>query len=399
MKYKFIMLIGVMMILLAGQVLGLGITPGRTTIDFAPGLEKTIEFSVINSEHKYIDLVIMIQGELNESISVSEVSFHMNANEEAKSLSYTLRMPNKLLPGTRKAEVVVVQLPEKSKTSEAYVGATVGVATQVNVVVPYPDKYAEAALNIIGSGAEKATFVIPVVNKGSIDLVRVRAVIDIYSSLNEKVATLNTQELSIPIKSRGELAVKWDKDVPAGPYRAVASVIYDEEIIRLEKEFNVGSQELGVESIEVPNFRLGEIAKFETLVENKWSEAIHNAYVQMQVFDSNKNVMADFKSATYDVPALSKALLVSFWDTAGVKEGTYNADIILNYAKKSTTNKVQFEISNDELRVVGVGYVISSAGKSKGESSYLTTILIVVIGVLVLINILWFLVLRKKLNK
>jgi len=399
MKYKLLMLIMMMAVLLAGQVAGLGITPGRTTIDYTPGAEKIVEFTVMNTEHQDMDLVVMVNGDLNQSVALSEVSFHMNADEDAKSLSYTLSLPSSLSPGQHGADITVVQLPSKSKTSEAYVGAVVGVVTQARVFVPYPDKYAEAALHIIGGGAEKATFVIPVVNKGSVDLVRVRATIDIYSGLNEKVETLHTNEVGVEVGGRGELAVKWDKDVPPGPYRAVVTVVYDEETIRLEGEFNVGTKELIIEQIEVPNFRLGEIAKFETLVENKWSEAISSAYVQMQVFDENQGVLADFKSATYNVEPLSKALLVSFWDTAGVEEGTYNADVILHYAKKSSTNKVQFDIADDELRVIGVGYVISSAGKAKSEGmSSMTIILMVIIGVLVLINILWFLVLRKRLK-
>ena len=264
--------------------------------------------------------------------------------------------------------------------------------------MPYPDKYAEAGLNIIGGGAEETTFVIPVVNKGGVDLIRVRATIDIFSSLNEKVDTLRTQELAIPVKSREELAAKWDKEgILPGPYRAVVTVIYDEETLQLEGEFNVGTADLEIEQIEVPNFKLGEIAKFESLIENKWSEKITSTYVQMKVFDQDSKVLADFKSATYDIEPLSKSLLVSFWDTAGVKAGSYDADIILHYLKKEKTNKVQFEISNNALKVVGVGYVISSASSS-GESSNLTTILMVIIGILVLVNILWFLVLRKRLK-
>ena len=49
-----------------------------------------------------------------------------------------------------------------------------------------------------------------------------------------------------------------------------------------------------------------------------------------------------------------------------------------------------------KISVVGVGYVIS-AEKTSGGSS-LTVILVVGIVVLVLINLVWFLILRKRLK-
>ena len=389
----------VLLVLLSSNVLALGITPARTTVDFSPGLEQTVSFSVLNSEHKNSNLVVYVQGELNQSISLKETSINMQASEDSKQMSYSFKLPQNLEPGSHMAEVVVLQLPEKSEGSNAYVGAAVGVATQLEVFVSYPGKFAEASLNIVNAEQNgEATFVIPVVSRGDLDLVSVRANIDIYTKLNEKVATFNTNEISVKSGDRKEIVAKWKADVPIGSYRAVATLIYDSEVLRLEKEFSVGSAVLDLQQITVNEFKLGGIAKIEMLVENKWTEPMQGVYTETEVFNAKGQVMADFKSPTYNIQPLNKVVLTSYWDTAGVKEGQYESNLYLRYGEKSTQSKMQLKVSEDSIEFIGLGYVISEQ-KSSGSGGSLNTMLIIGIVVLVLINLVWFLVLRKFMKK
>jgi hypothetical protein len=396
-KRIFVLILG--MILLIQSVDGLGITPGRTGIKYVPGIEEEVSFTVLNSGNEDIDLVVLIQGDFNESVSVSEVSFSMTKEEKTKELRYKVKIPE-LTPGSHIAEIVIVQLPGKSPTSEAFVGAVVGVVTQAHIFVPFPGKYAEASMNVIGPEDGKVTFVIPVLNRGDLDIVRAGSEIDIFSSLNEKIATVNTNEVSIPAGSKREIVATWDsKSVDPGPYRAVATVLYDEDVIKIEKEFNVGKRLLELNGVEVNDFTLGEIAKFEMLVENKWGDPIRNAYAQMLVYNEKEEVMADFKSQTYNLEPLSKILMTAFWDTDGVKKGTYDSSMFLRYGKNSEQKDFKLEVKDKEINVIGVGYVISETSSGSAESSGLVTILIIVVVVLVLINLVWFLVLRKKLSR
>jgi hypothetical protein len=169
--------------------------------------------------------------------------------------------------------------------------------------------------------------------------------------------------------------------------------------LTIEKQFNVGQRLLELQGIEVNDFSLGEIAKFEILVENKWSDAIVGTFAQMLIYNTKGDVMADFKSATYDIPPLEKALMVAFWDTAGVGQGTYDSSVLLNYGEKTQQQDLKLEVKNNEINVIGVGYVISREdGGGIFGGSTLTIVLITVISVLVIINLLWFLFLRKRLS-
>ena len=384
------------------KVSAIGVTPGKTSFDYTGGESRTVEVTVVNSDKKDINIAVLVQGELAPHISVSQVSFKMAASETEKKITYVLKMPQGMKPGPHLGEIVIVQLPEQLPSGDAFVGASVAVITQVQVFVPYPGKYAEADMSVAGFDSPgKVTFVIPIHNRGDLDIVRARAIIDIYGPLNEKITSVSTNEISIMSEERKEVVGEWMADVPPGRYRAVATVIYDEKTAQVEKQFNVGNKILSLEQVEVNDFNLGQIAKFEKRVNNEWSESIVGAYAQMFVYNEEGEIMADFKSATYDIAPLSKVLMVAFWDTDGVRTGTYDASVFLKYGEQSSQQDLKLEVSDNNINVIGLGYVISERDGSSGGlfSNSLMVVLIAVIGVLVLINVIWFLVLRKRLKK
>jgi hypothetical protein len=395
-----ILLVGILLIgiLLIANVSALGITPARTTIDFEPGLKRSISFSVINSEKRDIDIVIAVQGELKNNVLVHANSFSMSSSEESRQVNYDLTLPATMNPGLHTAEIVVLQLPDEIGTSEAFIGAALAVVNQVYVYVPYPGKYAEASMNIINANQEEdITFIIPVYSRGEFDLVSVKANIDIYNKAGEKVDSFNTNEIDVPSGDRREIVHRWKADVPVGTYRAVATLIYDGETTQLEGSFNVGNQDLELQQVEVNDFSLGDIAKIEMLVENKWSEPIQGAYAQTNIYNDRGELMADFKSADYDVPALSKRVLISYWDTAGVRTGTYDTNVFLKYADKTTQTDLKLKVEQNRIEIIGLGYVISE--DSEGDSNTLIIVLVIGVVVLILVNVLWFFLLRKKLKR
>lgn len=394
-----LLLLVIFSVLFASSVFALGITPGRTTLEYGPGQTQTGTFKVINSEHKDMDIVLLLQGDMNRSISLSEVSFHMSAAEGEKAVQFTIAMPLGLSPGEHQTDIIAVQLPGKSETSEAFVGASVAVATQIVVFVPYPGKYIDTSLEAIGPDPKgQITFVVPVISRGKLDITRIRGSVQVYGALNEEIETISTNEISLKSGEHGELVAVYTPTVPPGTYRAQATVIYDEQVVVTEKQFNVGSPVLDLQQIEVNDFSLGEIAKFEMLVESKWGQPIEGAYAEMLIYNNDGETMADFKSQTYNVDSLGKTLMVAFWDTDGVKEGEYKADLFLRFGEHSVQKGLSLKVSDNEINIVGVGYVISPTKKS-GSSGSMTTILIVAIIVLILVNLSWFLVLRRMMHK
>ncbi len=390
----------VMLILLffVARASAFGITPAQSTFEYTPGKTIQSSFEVVNSEHNAFDLVVMLQGELNASVSVSDVSVHLDAKDNSKKISYEFIVPSKLSPGPHEAEIVVLNVPSKSDTARAFIGAVVGLVHKLHIDIPYPGKYAESSLSITTENSE-IIFVLPIVSLGQQDIARAKTIIDIYTPLNEKVATVVTEEIAIPSGARREMVARWNtKEVKPGKYLADATVVYDESTITIQKEFSVGEQTLKIKHVEVNDFALGEIAKFEFLVENTWNEVIKNAYVQMQILNKEGSPISDFKSATYDISQFESKILTAFWDTEGIKKGQYDSRAFLKFGEQSIQHDFKLDVSDDEISVVGVGYVISKANKG-GSSNTMMTILITLIAVLVIVNLLWFIVLRKRLKK
>jgi len=385
-------------VFMISSVCALGVTPGRTTLDFKPGLQKTINFEIINSGGNDIELALSVEGELADYIHLDEKRIFLSASESSKMLNYKILLPENLEPGLRTGRILITEVPKKSRSEESYVAATLSVAIQLYINVPYPGKYASSDMIVYNAAPGKeVTFVFPVISKGEFDLASVRANVDIYNSMNRKVGSFNTKSISIPSGKKKEIVYKWKADVPVGNYRAVASLIYDGGTINLEKTFAVGSKELKLQEIKVNSFTLGQIVKLEMLVENQWSEPIKKAYISTKIKDRKGNVVSSFESPTYDIAPLSKKVFVSYWDTAGVKVGNYQTEISVNYGKKSSKKSLEFEVSENNLNIIGLGYVISPEGNAGGTQGIIVVLIVAVIF-LVLINLLWFLLLRKKLK-
>jgi hypothetical protein len=389
-----------LILLILPGILSLGITPGRTTFNYETGMtEKEVDFSVINNEHKNMQVMLMIQGELNSSITLYESMVEFSPSEESKQFKYKFKVPVGMdkMPGLHTAEIIALEVP-KAGSSGTYVGATVAVVSQVYFYVPYPGKYVDADLNVLDAETNgTATFILPLINRGKVGIGEARAIIDLYTSLNEKIGSINTDYLPIEPGARTELTGKWDVNYPSGNYLAKVTVLYDGESRSFEKQFAVGSQALNIESILVNNFRLGEIAKLQILVDNKWNQELKNVFANLLVYNNENQVMADIKSAAENIPALERKELIAYWDTIGVQTGEYNGKLMVRYGEKSADKNLLLKVSEDNLDIVGVGYAIRPQGNSKGTS--LSTILIIIIVLMIIINLSWFVFFRRMMAK
>lgn len=383
----------VLTVLLCAQISALGITPGRITVNFSPGLQQHLSFTVVNSEHKDLKLVAQARGALNGSVYFEENVFTMPANQYEKKLDFELKLPSTLTPGLHVIDLVVIQIPDQTPLGQATVGTALAVTTQLYVRVPYPGKYMEGELNVLGNAEEKK-FYVRAASRGSEKIDKALANIAIFSNEGREITRLKTDVRSFAPGEQAELVATWKVDAPLGRYVAKAVLDYDHQKLLLEEQFEIGDFVLELLDLFVTDFTLGSIAKFNLVVQNRWNEAINKAYAQMRVLDKDFNELADISSSTYDIPAGEKTTTVYYWDTKDIKEGLYNANVLLFYADKKTQQDLKLAVGKKSIQVIGLGRVISSEASS--EKSSMTTILFVIIGFLIALNILWFLVFRNR---
>ena len=387
-------LIVISILFLVQDVNTLAVTPGRVTLDFKPNSHQNIEFTVINDEHQDFKAVINVEGDLSEFIKLDKDSIKFKADEESKTLSYEVELPHELeKPGLHTANIIISkELSEKEK-EDIFIGTSVAVVTQLYVRVPYPGKYAEVDLTVSEANVnEEVRFFVRVSNFGTEDINKVSGVIEILGPTNELIKTVETNEISIKSKQREELTAGWlAEGVNPGKYYAVAKVRYDGKSARAETVFGVGGLLLDLLDISIKNFRLGGVAKFDILVQNLANEKLENIYAEMIVKDNNAEV-ARFKSTTENIEPLEKKELIAYWDTESVKEGTYDATLILHHGDKTIEKQIKVFVTLDSIETSLFGGRAVAVGKGLRKE----TMIFLLVTVLILINIGWFIYFKKR---
>jgi len=383
-------------LLLLPSVLALGVTPGRTTLDFSPNLAQNISFSVANTENKEMNVAFTVEGDLAEFVTLSNSVEKFSAEEKAKDFNYRIDLPRGLSPGTHEAKIVIVEVPAGNIDSETVIRATVSVVTQLRVQVPYPGKYIDMNFDIVNKEESNLIeFYLPLTSQGSEKINSVKGTIKIYKD-SELITSLVTNEISIGAGEKKELSAVWEPDVAPGKYRAVAEIVYDDGKKEIEKEFNVGEENLGVLGISVNDFKLGDVARIKILVQNKLSDPIQKSTANLKVRDADGEEIVSLDSENYDIPPLTNKEMVLYWDTERLKDGAYNSELKIDFDDKFVSKNFKVDVSADSMKFTGIGFVVESGS---GEKIGTANILIIVIGFLVLVNagwIIWWMRHKKK---
>jgi len=400
-KLRIALILIIFTLIIVKDAIALGISPGKKTIDFGPNLEKDITLTVFNSEHRDFTALVFVRGDLSNYIELQENKLTFSSEDNEKSFNYKVKLPDKIdKPGQHYAEIVVREISETEEGKDIVIGALVAVVSQLEVKVPYPGKYAVANLDIVNAKLnEEVRFFIRVNNLGEENIENVNAKITIINKKNKEVAQLTTDTQSVKSKERRELTAKWLANVSLGDYKAIAVVNYDDLETIAESSFIIGDFFLKPLDISVKNFKLGQIAKFNILVENLANRELNDTAAQLLLFDENENKIMDIKSNPIELEALSKKKLIAYWDTENVKEGTYTGKIILSYEGKKAERQIRTVVKENEIKTEIIGITaLAVAAPESGSKLSKELLLAIVIIILILSNIAW-LIYYKKFRK
>lgn len=371
-----------MIIFFISNVIALGVSPGRNTIDFSPNLERDFSVSVLNTESKDFSVALSVGGDLASYVSVSEDKINFLASENSKQVVYSLKLPKGLSPGLHRAEIAITEVPVDSLNSGVSITTTVSVITQLYVYVPYPGKYLEGRGDIVNKGTS-AVFYIPVISRGEETINEAYCEIKIYQG-ETSLGKIESNRISIESGQRKELTAEWTGE--PGKYKAVIGLIYDGKIETIEKEFNLGLENVDVLGVSVNEFKLGDVAKIKILVQNKDSGEISEAEASMKIYDVQNEKVADIKSEKYAIPSKSNKEMNIYWDTEKIDSGEYGSNLKINYEDKFVEKNLKIDVGEDSMTFRGVGFVIAP---DAGGKMNMSTILYIIIGFLVLVNLAW----------
>ena len=397
--WKIVMVL-IVITLFSNLVLALGVAPAKVGINFEANLEKEIILRIFNEQNKDFKVVVYARGELAEYLNVDNTLISVKADQSEVEFKFKINLPDKFdKPGVHEAEIVIMEFEDEFATGKENVAVTAlaAVVSKLQVRVPYPGKYAESRVHIESAmiGGE-VIFNIPIFNFGKENIENARARVEIFGPTYEKLGEFYTNDISINSRGEGKVRGSWKADVNAGIYHAVVTIEYDGKKERIETNFEVGNKYVKIKEVNVADFNLGEVAKFDIVIENMWNQLLKEVYGELIVLDKDGTEYTRFKTATIDLEPYGSGLLEAYWSTKNIPIGQYDLDLTIFYEGKESHKLIEANVNIDSIKTDSfiVGQVIS--GKEKIGRD---TLLLFVVFVLIIINISWFIYLKRKIRK
>jgi preprotein translocase subunit Sec61beta len=88
--------------------------------------------------------------------------------------------------------------------------------------------------------------------------------------------------------------------------------------------------------------------------------------------------------------------MLLYWDTENLKKGEYTGDLRIDYDERFLSKGFKINVNDNSMKFTGIGFVVSSEESKKIS---VTNILVIVIGILVLLNLIWFAIYMKNKKK
>ena len=328
---------------------GVGITPVHYKEFFEPGLQKSFEFQSFNTNPTK-GVQIYVKGDLAEYATLSETYFIGSGK-----FTVTLNLPQKIeKPGKHQ---IIVGAIEAIEEGMATIGGIAAIQGRIEILVPYPGKYAEASfeINDINEG-EEANYELSVHNLGT-ETISVKPKIEIYKEDKSNILlTRNLNQTSLgPKKSLTIIETLSTQNLPPGEYKATATIDYG-PIIEINKTFRIGEFLVEVTDYDYL-FEQGKINKFNIEIKNKWNSKINEIFARVSINDEGKFI-TDFKTVSTSSNPWETKNLTGYFDATNLEPKRYIANIILSYDNETTSKLVAIYVNKPPLKI---SYLIYAA--------------------------------------
>ena len=365
----------------------------RDTIFFTPNLEKTYSHAFITNcgfTQDYEAYVRMQQGSNLTKYVTVEPSYFKDIPDKSRTLfTANLKLPEKIeKPGFHEIRVGV---RETQSLSGGVFGVRTGAEATITIIVLYPYKYIEWSFSTQNVNVnETATFTINIQNFGEPVIEKAKATIKIYNPEEKLVKTAFSDSKTImPSKTEILTATFSTKNMEAGEYKAVAILDYDGNKTTKNASFLIGI--LNVDLIDyTKQFIENSTDKMEIKVKSGWNSKIENIYADVNILDKENRIIEEksFKTVSETLESWETKTLVGYFNTFGLKPDNYSISITLNYNDVAKTEFGDIEITKAEM-------------PEKEKPSFIemisnTTTLFIVIAVLLIANIIWMLLRKRK---
>jgi len=374
---KKIMIWGIVLLILLNGVLGIGVRPARTVVDFSPNLESDHSFRVINNDEMDFEVNVYVEGELEEYIKLEEKKMFFKSDEDSKKINFKLKLPDKMPSGEVKGNIVVEEILGSNELPYQF-AARVVLKHKIIVTSPYPTKFVEGKIEIEDRGNDLG-LVAEVNNLGSKSVEKIITKFYVNDRL-EEIDNLETEEGSLEVGEVKRMEVEIPKKkVEYGEFDILAAIVYDDYKLELEKKLVVGDPEIEILYFD-KYFVSGKINKFTVDLLNKWNQKIEKVLVDVLVFKEGKEIDR-IKTEALDIEGGEMEKVEGYFDATDKEMGDYEFDVVVDYNGKKTHEKFSGKILEEEE--------YKEATESSGVLTYvligiLFGLIVIIIGILII---------------
>lgn len=371
-------------------VSSIGMGPGTNEYPFISGEEYIITLRIGNEEKKNVTVFLSVDGDIANYIEIPEEAITFSSTDDYKKINCILRLPEDIgEPGPHEARILAKVKEDYEQKEGTQINFDVILYSVIRVNVPYPGSYAKIRLLAPNFHVGKeSSFGIEINNLGTKPIFA-DSLINILSPMEATIDTLSGGQTPVESKEKEMVSIPWTPET-AGRFRAVADVNYDENHESDEKTFSVGSAKLVIRSISSNNFRLGQISKFDLIINSRWNEEIKDVHADFIIQDYDGNHYSKYSSQSVKSAPFGSNTIPAYLETDRLKSGKYQMLVILHYLGNVEETKYDIEVSDNSVIIVPTGQIISSQAEEKSEIDEIYEILSIIIVLIVISNILIF---------
>jgi hypothetical protein len=372
----------------------LGIVPGERAFVY-DGKDIEYNIRVLNDELKSATYNLEINGELAKYVTLSKNKLYFTSQKADEVISAKLSIPetDEIPPGEYTIRISV----KSDESTSSGVTAYVGVISKLIITIPGNDAYVKIQTfvpNFIKG--EQNSFSVDIINKGIKPANNCFAVIDILSSTNSKVISLVSNRINVQGTRIEKFLLPWTPTVNNGLYTAKTSVICDETSAEDQKSFSIGSPHIKVVNFVSTEFVLGQINRFDLIIESEWGENIDTVYADIELAKEGVP-LTRAKTESTGIRALEKMSLPVYLDTKNMVPGKYSLYVMLHYLDKDVGEIYDVEMSENKFVIDKLsGMVVGGNAPDDDSSGGTNALLVLAIIVIVVVNVVLVLKLVKR---
>lgn len=391
----------ILLLVFAVNAAALAMGPARVEYIFKPNMSGSFKLYVTENAGEETDIVMYAEGDLAQYITdISPPNFTLKPGQRQEVI-YSFQMPESVPKFGRNETLVIAKTGTLGRKRFGQFMAVVAVGHQFWVHVPYPYRYAEAAIKTenvaIGIIEQKQPvfFDVRITNLGSEDLNTILN-FEILSPDGRSIKRFPPRTDSIAKVDTKIEQYDWLVDdnttIKPGIYKARVRLEYggDKPYID-ESEFKIGSVIVVPKSIEHDDIHVGEVGKIKVILDSLWGNVIPGVYSIGYLFEegtTSPSVGQTSTSSSMDMSPWSTASVEFFLDARTLKAKTYDLNVVSYFGSARASQIFKVDIKPK------VEAPVPKQEPSKTESTiYLFAI---IAALLIVVIALTFLVFRKK---